>query len=367
MQLNNQNETILEIKGLHLSLDGCDMLRDVNLTFESGKIYTLLGRTLAGKTTLLKLLTGLLEPTHGEIMLAGADFTKIPVWKRNIAMVYQQFINYPHLTVRENIEFPLRNRKDLTTSDIQSRVQNVIGTVGLEGLDERKIQELSGGQQQRVALARSLVKQSNILLLDEPLVNLDYKLREQLREEFKLIFDRQAFKNSILIYTTTDPLEAMELSDKIVILHEGQVLQTDSPKAVFEKPSNTKVAEIISDPGMNFVSAEKRGECLLFGEAQVKTPVHFESLDDGEYLIGVRPFDIKSGSSGIKTTIELSEISGSETFTHFTFSGQSMVMASEGVQNRKIGDEIYIEFDSSAFFAFFRSGGLALSPFAGSG
>ena len=156
-------------------------LNKVSLEFEAGKLYTLLGRTLSGKTSLLKTIAGLQPIDTGNITFEGKDFSSVPVWKRNVAMVYQEFINYPHLSVFDNIAFPLKQRK-IKTSDIENEVSVAINKVGLGGFEKRKIQELSGGQQQRVALARSLVKNAKILLLDEPLVNLDYKLREGLRD-----------------------------------------------------------------------------------------------------------------------------------------------------------------------------------------
>ena len=155
-------------------------LNDISFEMSPGKIYTIIGRTLSGKTTLLKTIAGLIAQDSGTLSFNGNNFDVIPVWKRQVAMVYQQFINYPHLNVYDNIAFPLKQRK-VDLAEIKDRVKQAIEQVGLEGFEERKIQALSGGQQQRVALARSLVKNANILLLDEPLVNLDYKLREQLR------------------------------------------------------------------------------------------------------------------------------------------------------------------------------------------
>ena len=156
-------------------------LNEVSFNFKKGNIYTILGRTLSGKTTLLKTIAGLLTPDSGDMQFEDKDFLKVPVWERNIAMVYQQFINYPHLNVFENVAFPLKQRK-VNNQEINDVVLKSLKSVGLEGYENRKIQELSGGQQQRVSLARSLVKNAKILLLDEPLVNLDYKLREQLRD-----------------------------------------------------------------------------------------------------------------------------------------------------------------------------------------
>ena len=179
-------------------------LNDVSFNFKKGNLYTILGRTLSGKTTFLKTIAGLLNPDSGNLSFEDNDFIKIPVWERNVAMVYQQFINYPHLNVYDNIIFPLKQRK-IREDQIKKDVEEALKTVGLVGFENRKIQELSGGQQQRVALARSLAKKAKILLLDEPLVNLDYKLREQLREEFKKIFTQGLSEDTILIYSTTDP------------------------------------------------------------------------------------------------------------------------------------------------------------------
>ena len=192
-------------------------LNDVTLKFNPGKMYTILGRTLSGKTTLLKTIAGLQTPDSGSINFEGADFLSVPVWNRNVAMVYQQFINYPHLNVIENIAFPLKQRK-MQEDSIKKEVKDAMEKVGLVGFESRKIQELSGGQQQRVALARSLAKKAKILLLDEPLVNLDYKLREGLREEFKKLFSRSEASKSILIYASTDPLEAMQLNGDIIVI-----------------------------------------------------------------------------------------------------------------------------------------------------
>jgi len=234
-------------------------LNDISFEMSPGKIYTIIGRTLSGKTTLLKTIAGLIAQDSGTLSFNGDNFDVIPVWKRQVAMVYQQFINYPHLNVFENIAFPLKQRK-VDAVEIKNRVQQAIEQVGLEGFEERKIQALSGGQQQRVALARSLVKNANILLLDEPLVNLDYKLREQLREEFKKIFSSKTSEEAILIYSTTDPIEAMQLGGEVIVMDEGKILQQGSAKEIYENPATTKVAEITNDPAMNLVDGEINGK-----------------------------------------------------------------------------------------------------------
>ena len=252
-------------------------LNDVSFNFKKGNLYTILGRTLSGKTTLLKTIAGLLNPDSGEIQFEEKEFSKIPVWERNVAMVYQQFINYPHLNVYENISFPLKQRK-LDDEKIKNDVNEALKTVGLIGFENRKIQELSGGQQQRVALARSLAKKAKILLLDEPLVNLDYKLREQLREEFKRIFSEGFAEDTILIYSTTDPQEVMELNGEVIVLDEGKVLQTGPAKQIFENPKNLKVAEISNDPPMNIINGLKTNEKINVEGMSINLPKNLIKL-----------------------------------------------------------------------------------------
>ena len=230
-------------------------LNCMSFGMKKGEIYTLLGRTLSGKTTLLKTIVGLIKPDSGRVLFEGKDLSSIPVWKRNIAMVYQQFINYPHLNVYDNVAFPLRQRA-ISDNELRLRVSDAIERVGLKGFESRRIQELSGGQQQRVALARSLAKQAQILLLDEPLVNRDYKLREQLREEFSKIFTSEYSSDSILIYSSTDPMEAMQLGGETIVLDEGRILQQGPASEIFENPATTRVAEITNDPAMNLLSGE---------------------------------------------------------------------------------------------------------------
>lgn len=354
----------LRARGLRLVVDGESHADDIDLELESGRIHALLGRTLSGKTTLLKMIAGLIRPDAGSLHLDGADFSARPVWKRNVAMVYQQFINYPHLTVHENVMFPLRRRRDLSRAQRMEKVERILSVVGLADLADRKIQSLSGGQQQRVALARSLVKEADILLLDEPLVNLDYKLREQLREEFKAIFEHESFRDSILIYATTDPVEAMELGDEIIVLDEGRVLQHDSPKNVFEFPASVKVAEVANDPGMNFMPARLEGDRIFFApEFSCPRPAHLRGLPEGKCLLGLRPPRIRLSEDGFPCTIVLSEISGSETFVHLQFGEHCPVMAIETVQEFALGAQARIAFESERFFAFAADGSLLVSPY----
>lgn len=355
MSLALDNLTFKPTKEYHLN--------NVSLHFEPGKMYTILGRTLSGKTTLLKTIAGLLTPDSGSISFEGNDFLSIPVWNRNIAMVYQQFINYPHLNVQENIEFPLKQRK-MNSSLIDKEVSQAIRQVGLLGFESRKIQELSGGQQQRVALARSLAKKAKILLLDEPLVNLDYKLREGLREEFKKLFSGEEASQSILIYASTDPLEAMQLNGDTIVIDEGQILQSGSAKEVFENPSSAKVAEITNDPAMNINEGLIKDNKLILNQNIIfPLPNHLKNIHQGKYLIGIRATDLYLDNQGFNFDVDISEISGSETFLHLHNQDIKCVATIEEVKTYEVNDRVKINFDLSKIYLFKESGELLHSPY----
>ena len=340
-------------------------LNEVSFNFKKGNIYTILGRTLSGKTTLLKTIAGLLTPDTGVIKFEDKDFLKVPVWERNIAMVYQQFINYPHLNVFENVAFPLKQRK-VAKQEIKDVVLKSLKSVGLEGYENRKIQELSGGQQQRVSLARSLVKNAKILLLDEPLVNLDYKLREQLREEFKSIFSHGLSDESIVIFSTTDPREAMELNGEVTVIDEGKVLQVGPAKEIFENPKTLKVAEISNDPPMNILKANVDSNKIKFEGIEVELPGHLSNLKGNNFNLGIRASDIELSEGGFEFEVELAEISGSETLLHLTRGDTKIITSIEEVMNFNIKDKIKINFNTNKVYAFDESGTLASSPFGGS-
>ena len=354
MNLNGKNITYKPDNQFHL--------KDVSFDFKKGNLYTILGRTLSGKTTFLKTIAGLLTPDTGELSFEDKDFRKIPVWERNVAMVYQQFINYPHLNVYENIIFPLKQRK-LSEEQIKIDVEDALKTVGLVGFENRKIQELSGGQQQRVALARSLAKKAKILLLDEPLVNLDYKLREQLREEFKRIFSEGLSQDTILVYSTTDPQEVMELNGEVLVLDEGKVLQKGPAKEIFENPKNLKVAEISNDPPMNILKGIKEPDKLNFENISINLPAYFKNLEDQNYYFGIRASEIKLDNKGEEFEIELAEISGSETLLHLKRGDSKIIALIEEVMNFKIHEKVKVKFNENKFYAFNNNEELVSSPY----
>ncbi|MEC8162945.1 MAG: ABC transporter ATP-binding protein, partial [Pseudomonadota bacterium] len=218
----------------------------------------------------------------------------------------------------------------------------------------------------RVALARSLAKQAGILLLDEPLVNLDYKLREQLREEFRNIFSDQVSSNSILIYSSTDPLEAMQLGGDIIVLDEGRVLQQGPAHEIFENPANTRVAEISNDPAMNLLPGAIDGSKIVIGDdIKLAVPAHFKSLTPGAYTFGIRASDVSLHEKGLAFKVELAEISGSETFLHVQSGAHTIVGLLDMVQNFDAGDVVNLKLDAARLYAFGQDGALISSPFPG--
>ncbi|MDC1080190.1 ABC transporter ATP-binding protein [Candidatus Pelagibacter sp.] len=265
----------------------------------------------------------------------------------------------------ENVAFPLKQRK-IDNHEINDVVLKSLKSVGLEGYEKRKIQELSGGQQQRVSLARSLVKNAKILLLDEPLVNLDYKLREQLREEFKNIFSQGLSEESIVIFSTTDPREAMELNGEVIVLDEGKVLQVGPAKEIFENPKTLKVAEISNDPPMNILKTNIDSNKINFEGIEIDIPNHLSNIKDKNFNLGIRASDIELSDKGFEFEVELAEISGSETLLHLTRGSAKIITSIEEVMNFNIHDKVKIDFNINKLYAFEESGILASSPFGGS-
>jgi glycerol transport system ATP-binding protein len=254
----------------------------------------------------------------------------------------------------------------MQSDQIKARVLKALQQVGLDGFENRKIQALSGGQQQRIALARSLVKEASVILLDEPLVNLDYKLREQLREEFRNIFSSEASKDSILIYSSTDPVEAMQLGGQILVMDEGRILQQGTSKEVYENPNCTKVAQITNDPAMNlFEGRVENGRIILSSEIDLELPQHCKGLATGSYIFGMRAASITLNQTGFPFSVELSEISGSETFLHIRHEMIGVVGLLDSVQNFNTGEVVRVQFDTLQLYVFDQNEQLVSSPYRG--
>jgi glycerol transport system ATP-binding protein len=346
---------------LTLEVDGVRHLDDVSFTLKRGRLHTLIGRTLAGKTTLLRTIAGLQRLDDGTLDLDGQPFHLRPVWERDVAMVYEEFINYPHLTVLDNVTFPLR-RRGVSRDAARERARAALERVSLTGFDDRRPARLSGGQQQRVALARALVRNADVLLLDEPLANLDYKLREQMREEFRSLFSDQG--GSVVLYTTTDPAEAMILGDDVLVMHEGRLIQVGPPDEVVDRPATTAVAAIVNDPPMNIVDGViEDGTVRIGGTLSLPPAAHVRGLSPGRYLFGMRAMELGLGSDDdVKGAVTFSEVSGSETFVHVETGFGLLVLQIEGVQSFALDTSVPVLIDPERLFVFGPDGRLVAYP-----
>lgn len=353
----------LELTGVSKKVGAETHLYDLSLTLESG-LNILLGPTLAGKTSLMRLMASLDRPTTGSVMMNGQDVTKVNPRKRSVAFVYQQFINYPSLTVFENIASPLRVER-VAREDIVRRVNEVAEILHLEPFLNRLPAALSGGQQQRTALARALVKEADLLLLDEPLVNLDYKLREELREELRDIF---AKRDAIVVYATTEPFEALMLGGRTAIMDKGNLLQYGETLEVYHKPALRRVGEVFSDPPMNLVPMTvQNGQATLSSQVKFPLPEHMKALANGAYSLGLRVNHLgmlqrSTNDVAMPASVALAEINGSETYLHAEHQGLRMVSQIEGVHQFDLGQAVTLYLDPKRLYAFAESGQLVAVP-----
>src|SRR5262245_39802215 len=344
----------LELRKITKRVGAEVMIYETSLVLEAGSFNTLLGPTLAGKTTLMQLMAGLDRPSSGEIWFRGTNVTGVSVQKRNVSMVYQQFINYPNFTVFENIASPLRVA-GLGANEIERRVGQAAELLRLAPMLQRRPSELSGGQQQRTAIARAIVKDSDLILLDEPLANLDYKLREELRDELPRFF---AGRDCIVVYATTEPTEALLFGGNTATLNAGRVTQFGPTAAIYRRPADLVSARVFSDPPINTAPVTKRGSDVLIGDA-IRLPVGAAAagLPDGEYTIGIRPHHVRpqarnGAAASIEGTVLIAELSGSESALHVDLSGQTWVSQSHGIHPFKVGSsaKLYVDMDHAFFF-----------------
>jgi glycerol transport system ATP-binding protein len=339
-------------------------ISDVSLTFEPGTLSVLLGPTLSGKTSLMRLLAGLDPPTTGRVVVNGKNVTGVDVRKRSVAMVYQQFVNYPSFTVFENIASPLRVQ-GRPNEEVERRVGEVASLLRLEPYLDRTPLALSGGQQQRTAIARALVKGADLVLLDEPLANLDYKLREELRTELPRIFE---VSGAIFVYATTEPSEALLLGGRTICLSEGRALQVGGTSSVYRRPDSITVAELFSDPPLNTVGIEKKNGAVTYGGGGT-APANglYAGLTDGSYSVGFRAHQLAlaDGAAGrhlFPTTVALTEITGSESFVHLKRDGVNWVAVLPGVHEFPPGHVLEAALDPNDIFVFAPDGRLVAAP-----
>lgn len=356
----------LELQGVSRAVGGKVHIHPLSLTLQKGTMNVLLGPTLSGKTSLMRLMAGLDKPDTGRILWQGKDVTGQRVQDRGVAMVYQQFINYPGLSVFENIASPLR-LLGRSKAEIDQKVRETAEMLRLTQMLARKPLELSGGQQQRCALARALVKGAGLVLLDEPLANLDYKLREELRIEIPRIFEASG---AIFVYATTEPEEALLLGGNTATLWEGRVTQFGPTPQVYRQPQDSVTARVFSDPPMNFIEVEKTGGTIRFGGSSdssgttIPAEGTFAALRDGKYRAGFRANHLSLHQESPRavhfdTEVIVTEITGSETFLHLRQGENRWVGLVEGVHDLRSGDALQIWLDPAHVYLFDTEGRLA--------
>jgi glycerol transport system ATP-binding protein len=334
---------------------GADMhIYPTDLRLERGSFNVLLGTTLAGKTSLMQLMAGISKPTGGELWFDGKNVTNTSVQKRNVSVVYQQFINYPNFSVFENIASPLRVA-GMSEADIKNRVGKFAELLRLTPMLARKPSELSGGQQQRTAIARALVKDADLVLLDEPLANLDFKLREELREELpKLFHDRDC----IVVYATTEPVEALLFGGSTATMNEGRVTQFGPTGDIYKNPQNLVTAKVFSEPPMNIAKVTKSGKLFsLDRTVSWEARGNHLQLADGEYIFGIRPHHVvpkrlTDDAVRINGSVKVTELSGSESIIHFDMLGNPWVSLTAGIHPFGVGDKAEFFMDASRGYYF---------------
>lgn len=294
----------LELAQLHKSYGPRNSpVQDINLRVMAGEFLTLLGPSGCGKSTLLRLVAGLEAPSRGHIYLNDRDITPLPPGERDMAMVFQSYALYPHMTVFENMAAALRLRK---IPQIRQRVETTAAQLDLTALLDRKPAQLSGGQRQRVALGRALVRQPALFLLDEPLSNLDALLRDRVRSELKQLF---ADQTAPVLYVTHDQTEAMTLSTRIAVLNEGQIQQLDSPSRIYDRPATLFVASFVGSPPMNLINLPCQGDRVQLGHGNIPLPSNCRGVD--RIVLGIRPEDLHLGEEPPLRDHRSAPISGS--------------------------------------------------------
>lgn len=349
----------LEVQGISKQVAGVTHIKPTSMVLEPGHFNVLLGETGAGKTSLIKMMAGLDPIADGKVLINGNDVTKLSTQKRNISLVHQFFVNYPHMTVFENIASPLKVA-GMKSSEIDNRVSEAAKILQLEPMLQRRPHELSGGQQQRTALARAIAKESNAVFLDEPLANLDYKLREELRAQLPELF---AGRGAVVVYATSEPEEALLLGGKTALMDDGSVTQFGGTADTYRNPTSLTSAKVFSNPPINIARITKKGKTALLGSnIKWKLAGDAGNLSDGEYTAAIRPIHIlpynNKGKNQIPIngTVQVTELSGSDSSAHFQFGTESWVSLAAGVHAFQIGEEHTFYVDTNRFFYFAQDG-----------
>jgi multiple sugar transport system ATP-binding protein len=345
----------ISLAGVSKQFGSVQVLHDVDLEIENGELVVFVGPSGCGKSTLLRLIAGLDRPTSGRIAIDGKVVNEVAAADRGLAMVFQSYALYPHMSVRQNLAFGLENAR-LPRQEIESRVAEAARMLAIEGLLDRRPGQLSGGQRQRVAIGRAIVRSPTAFLLDEPLSNLDAELRGSMRAELSALHDRL---KTTMIYVTHDQIEAMTLADRIVVLRAGRVEQVDTPLNLYNRPANRFVAGFIGAPSMNFlpgaVSSVKSGKFTADCLGVKRTGLSGEAKPGDAITLGIRPHHLRraQGKGGLEARVVLVEALGAETVVHCRTQGDVPLLAVlPGQERLSPGDTVRLDFSADQTHAF---------------
>jgi ABC-type sugar transport system ATPase subunit len=347
----------VKLAGVGKSFGETNVLRDVDLEIQPGEFFSLLGPSGSGKTTTLRIIAGLETATHGHVYLDGTDATLLPPGDRDVAMVFQSYALYPHMTVFDNIAFPLRMIRT-PPGEIAAAVQEAAARVRIGHLLARRPGQLSGGQQQRCALARAIVRKPALFLLDEPLSNLDAKLRIETRVELKRL---QRSLDVTAVYVTHDQEEAMSLSDRMAVFMEGRIVQTGTPEEVFSRPATVEVAAFLGNPPMNVLPARLADGRAIVGSATLEVS-RLAALGSRDVTLGVRPSDVALDGAGAPATVTLCELLGEDVIVDLDLGGQPLRAKSPGRTRLAEGAKVHVRIDPAKLHVFDRASGRRIEP-----
>ena len=351
----------LSIQGIHKTFNQTThILKGIDLEIEAGEFLILVGPSGCGKSTLLNMIAGLDHPTSGNILIGDRDVTYLPSKDRDIAMVFQSYALYPNMSVAQNIAFGLEIRK-VPKAEREAAVQRVAAMLQIGHLLDRKPGQLSGGQRQRVAMGRALARDPKLFLFDEPLSNLDAKLRVEMRAEIKQLHQRT---RTTTVYVTHDQVEAMTLGDRIAVMKDGLVQQFGTPAEIYGRPANRFVAEFIGSPAMNMVDAARTGEALCAHGV----PLHLNDAQaaavrghaSGALVYGLRPESVTFGAEGLPGTLTMIEPTGPETYATVDTAIGHLTARVPGLLHARVGDRVHLQWNPDDVHLFDQASGARL-------
>ena len=347
----------VEIRDVRKAYGATPVIHGVNIDIEDGEFVILVGPSGCGKSTLLRMIAGLENITAGQILIGDRVVNDMPPKERDIAMVFQNYALYPHMTVADNMSFSLKLRK-APQSEIDSRVKKAAGILGLEKLLDRYPRQLSGGQRQRVAMGRAIVRDPQVFLFDEPLSNLDAKLRVQMRTEIKELHQRL---KTTTVYVTHDQIEAMTMADKIVVMHDGIVEQMGAPLDLYDRPNNLFVAGFIGSPAMNFIKGTITGNSVKTDGGLTLPIASAPAGSEGRRVVyGIRPEHLHLSNDSLKAEVVVVEPTGSETQVVVKVGGQELVCVFRERITAKPGEALGIAPDLALVHLFDEASGKRL-------